>query len=80
MRRVVLLAGQLPGTELVVLGDERARARLELGAVVDGRLSGEPLLAALSEASRLSPVLVALVDGRVSALIRTPDVVAAIRP
>jgi Zn-dependent protease len=50
------------------------------GAVVDGRLVGEPLLAALSEASRLSPVLVALIDGRVAALIRTPDVVAAIRP
>ncbi len=50
------------------------------GAVVDGRLTGEPLLAALSEASRLSPVLVALVDGRVAALIRTPDVVAALRP
>lgn len=53
---------------------------LPVGAVVDGRLAGEALLAALSEASRLSPVLVALVDGRVSALIRTPDVVAAIRP
>ena len=53
---------------------------LPVGAVVDGRLSGEPLLAALSEASRLSPVLVALVDGRVTALIRTPDVVAALRP
>ncbi len=53
---------------------------LPVGAVVDGRLSGEPLLAALSEASRLSPVLVALVDGRVTALIRTADVVAAIRP
>ncbi|HEY0117518.1 MAG TPA: site-2 protease family protein [Cellulomonas sp.] len=53
---------------------------LPVGAVVDGRLSGEQLLAALSEASRLSPVLVALIDGRVAALIRTPDVVAAIRP
>ena len=53
---------------------------LPVGAVVDGRLFGEPLLAALSDASRLSPVLVALVDGHVSALIRTPDVVAAIRP
>lgn len=53
---------------------------LPVGAVVDGRLEGEALLAALSEASRLSPVLVALVDGRVVALVRTPDVVAAIRP
>lgn len=53
---------------------------LPVGAVVDGRLSGEALLAALSEASRLSPVLVAMVDGRVAALIRTPDVVAAIHP
>ncbi len=53
---------------------------LPVGAVVDGRLAGEPLLAALSEASRLSPVVVALVDGRVAALVRTPDVVAAIRP
>ena len=34
----------------------------------------------LSAASRISPVLVALVDGRVSALVRTSDVVAAIRP
>jgi Zn-dependent protease len=53
---------------------------LPVGAVVDGRLTGEPLLAAMSEASRLSPVLVALVDGRVVALVRTSDVVAAIRP
>lgn len=53
---------------------------LPVGAVVDGRLEGEPLLRALSDASRLSPVLVALVDGRVVALVRTADVVAAIRP
>ncbi len=53
---------------------------LPVGAWVDGRLQGESLLRALSEASRLSPVLVALVDGRVVALVRTADVVAAIRP
>jgi len=53
---------------------------LPVGAVVDGRLEGEPLLRALSDASRLSPVLVALVDGRVVAVVRTADVVAAIRP
>ena len=53
---------------------------LPSGAVVDADLVGEPLLAALGEASRLSPVLVALRDGRVAALVRTADVLAAIRP
>lgn len=53
---------------------------LPAGAVVDGRLAGEPLLAALGQAARLSPVVVAVVDGQPVALVRTADVVAAIRP
>jgi hypothetical protein len=40
----------------------------------------EPLLAALGQAARLSPVVVAVVDGQPVALVRTADVVAAIRP
>jgi len=52
---------------------------LPVGAVVDGRLAGGPLVAAVGQASRLSPVVVATVDGRVVALVRTSDVVAALR-
>ncbi|WP_029287504.1 site-2 protease family protein [Cellulomonas sp. HZM] len=52
---------------------------LPVGAVVDGSLEGAALLEALSQASRWSPVLVAMVDGRVVGLIRTSDVVAAMR-
>lgn len=53
---------------------------LPVGAVVDGALTGDALLRALSAASEHSPVVAALVDGRVVALVRTSDVVAALRP
>lgn len=52
---------------------------LPAGAVVDGALRGEALLQALSTATAHGPVVVALVDGRVVALVRTRDVVEALR-
>lgn len=52
---------------------------LPAGAVADGALTGEALLRALSAASAHGPVVAALVDGRVVALVRTSDVVAALR-
>jgi len=52
---------------------------LPVGAVVDGALTGDALLRALSAASANGPVIAALVDGRVVALVRTSDVVAALR-
>ncbi|ADG74901.1 peptidase M50 [Cellulomonas flavigena DSM 20109] len=52
---------------------------LPVGAVVDGTLRGDALLQALSTASAHGPVVAALVDGRVAALVRTRDVVAALR-
>lgn len=52
---------------------------LVAGAVVDADLLGEPLLQALAAASRVSPVIVALRAGQVVAVVRTPDVVAALQ-
>ncbi|MBO0900191.1 peptidase M50 [Cellulomonas sp. zg-ZUI22] len=52
---------------------------LPMGTVVDGTLTGDALLAALSRASANGPVMAAVVDGRVVALVRTADVVAALR-
>lgn len=52
---------------------------LPVAAVVDGALAGDALLRALSDATRHGPVVAAVVDGRVVALVRTPDVVAALR-
>ena len=52
---------------------------LPVGAVVDGALTGDALLRALSAASAHGPVVAALVEGRVVALVRTSDVVAALR-
>lgn len=52
---------------------------LPAGAVVDGTLEGEALLQALASATTHAPVVAALVDGRVVALVRTADVLAALR-
>ncbi|QCB93453.1 site-2 protease family protein [Cellulomonas shaoxiangyii] len=52
---------------------------LPVGALVDGTLAGEPLLAALGAATAHAPVVAAVVDGRVVALVRTVDVLAALR-
>ncbi|MBF0689309.1 MAG: site-2 protease family protein [Cellulomonas sp.] len=52
---------------------------LPVGAVVDGSLTGDALLRGLSAASAHGPVVAAVVDGRVVALVRTRDVVAALR-
>lgn len=52
---------------------------LPVGAVVDGALEGERLLQALGAATAHAPVVAAVVDGRVVALVRTADVVAALR-
>lgn len=52
---------------------------LPVGTLVDGALTGDALLRALSAASAHGPVLAATVDGRVVALVRTSDVVVALR-
>lgn len=52
---------------------------LPVGAVVDGALTGEQLLDALGTATTHGPVVAAVVDGRVVALVRTADVLAALR-
>ena len=66
---------ELAGTTNVVA----VSTPLPVGAVVDGALTGDALLRALSAASAHGPVVAALVDGRVVALVRTSDVVAALR-
>ncbi len=52
---------------------------IPVGAEVDGTLAGEDLLAALGTATAHAPVVAAVVDGRVVALVRTADVLAALR-
>ncbi|WP_309134997.1 site-2 protease family protein [Cellulomonas sp.] len=52
---------------------------LPVGAVVDGSLVGEPFLQALGAATEHAPVVAAVVDGEVVALVRTADVLAALR-
>lgn len=66
---------ELAGTTNVVA----VATPLPVGATVDGALEGDALLRALSDASRHGPVIAALVEGRVVALVRTADVVAALR-
>lgn len=66
---------ELAGTTNVVA----VSTPLPVGAVVDGALRGDALLRALSAASAHGPVVAALVEGRVVALVRTSDVVEALR-
>lgn len=66
---------ELAGTTNVVA----VATPLPVGATVDGTLTGDALLRGLSAASAHGPVIAALVDGRVVALVRTADVVAALR-
>ncbi len=66
---------ELAGTTNVVA----VSVPLPVGTVVDGTLTGDALLRALSGATRHGPVVAALVDGHVVAVVRAPDVVAALR-